>query len=160
MSAVLLAVFNDFEGAHRVLVELVRDGFPTDRVELTAACQPGRAGCMPAELLRGKFVQYFRTLLKSEADRGYVEVLATRVDNGAATITVHPRGTIETDRATKIIELAAPLEVTHRDLNAKRWEHAAARHAQPWIKHLWIEWKGDAHCIYCRLFDSMNPRRL
>lgn len=157
MSAVLLAVFNDYEAAHRVRLELVRDGFPTDRVELTAACEPGRAGCMPAELPRGKLVQYFRILFRSEADHGYVEVLATRVENGAATITVHPRGTIETERATKILEVGAPLEVTHRDLRANRWQ-AAARNEQPWIKHLWLEFKGDAHCIYCRMFDSMKPR--
>lgn len=28
---------------------LVRDGFPTDRVELTASCEPGRAGLGPAD---------------------------------------------------------------------------------------------------------------
>ncbi len=156
MSAVLLAVFNDFEAAHRVRLQLVRDGFPTDRVELTAACEPGRAGYMPAELLRGKFVQYFRTLFKSDTDRAYVEVLAERLDGGAATVTVHPRGSIETDRAAKIIELAGPSEVTHRDLDAKRWEHAAAHGEQPWIKHLWLDLKGDAHCIYCRMFDSTH----
>ena len=37
MSAVILAVFNDYETAERVRVMLVRDGFPTDRVELTAS---------------------------------------------------------------------------------------------------------------------------
>ena len=36
MSAVLLAVFNDYETADRVRLELFRDGFPTDRVDLTA----------------------------------------------------------------------------------------------------------------------------
>ena len=49
MSSVLLAVFNDYEAADRVRVQLVRDGFPTDRVELTASCEPGRAGLHPAE---------------------------------------------------------------------------------------------------------------
>ena len=48
MSAVILAVFNDFETAERVRVSLVRDGFPTDRVELTAPCELGRAACEPA----------------------------------------------------------------------------------------------------------------
>ena len=48
MSAVLLAVFNNYEAADRVRLELVRDGFPTDRVELTAACEPGRAAYVPA----------------------------------------------------------------------------------------------------------------
>src|SRR5438034_279196 len=53
MSAVLLAVFNDYETAERVRVTLVRDGFPTDRVELTAACELGRAGFEPADSLHG-----------------------------------------------------------------------------------------------------------
>jgi hypothetical protein len=157
MSAVLLAVFDEYEAADRVRLELVRDGFPTDRVELTAACEPGRAGCQPADLLRDRFVQYFCTLLKSDADRQYVEVLAGRIDGGGAvTVAVHPRGTIETHRATKIIESAAPAEVVHRKLHAWTWGHAAARAEQPWIKHLWIEFKGEAHCIYCRLFDSTH----
>jgi len=37
MSAVLLAVFNDYETADRMRVTLVKDGFPTDRVHLTAS---------------------------------------------------------------------------------------------------------------------------
>jgi len=44
MSAVLLAVFDEYQVAERVRVELVRHGFPTDRIELTAGCEPGRAG--------------------------------------------------------------------------------------------------------------------
>src|SRR2546427_3880805 len=104
MSAVLLAVFNDYETAERVRVTLVRDGFPTDRVELTAACELGRAGFEPADSLHGKCVQYFRTLLKGDDERQYPELLAQRVANGAATITVLPRGAIETARATEILQ--------------------------------------------------------
>jgi hypothetical protein len=48
MSAVILAVFNDYETADRVRTNLVRDGFPTDRVELTAPCELGRVACEPA----------------------------------------------------------------------------------------------------------------
>jgi hypothetical protein len=156
MSAVLLAVFNDYETADRVRVELVRDGFPTDRVQLTAACEPGHAGCGPADLPRGKFVQYYRTLFKADTDRQYVEVLAERIDGGAATITVHPRGAIETTRATTIIALGSPAEVTHRDLESQKLERAASPTERPWIRHLWLDWKGEAHCIYCRLFDSTH----
>jgi hypothetical protein len=160
MSAVLLAVFNDYESAHGTRLELVRDGFPTDRVELTAACEPGRAACFPAEELRGKFIQYFCILLKAEADRQYAENLAARLDGGAAaTITVHPRGTIETTRATKIIEAATPAEMVHRNLRNRWWGFAAARSEQPWIRHVWLE-KSDIHCIYCRLFDSTGRLRI
>ena len=155
MSAVLLAVFNDYETADRVRLELVRDGFPTDRVELTATCDPGRAGYLPAEAPHGRFVQYFRALFKADDDRQYAENLAERIDCGAATVTVHPRGSVETSRAAKIIESGSPAEVAHRDLGNQGWEHAAARAEQPWIRHVWLE-RSDAHCIYCRLFDSTH----
>src|SRR2546430_6640227 len=46
-----------------------RDGFPTDRVELTASCELGRASFEPADSLHGKCVQYFRTLLRGDEDR-------------------------------------------------------------------------------------------
>jgi hypothetical protein len=158
MSAVLLAVFQDYEAADRARVDLVRDGFPTDRVEVTAACEPGRAGYLPAEVLRGKFVQYFRTLLKADADRQYAESLAERLDGGAAALCVHPRGPIEISRASNILKQAGPVEVTHRNLESQTLEHAAARHDHPWISHLWLELKGDSHCIYCRLFESRQGR--
>ncbi len=126
MSAVILAVFNDYEAAERVRVMLVRDGFPTDRVELTASCELGRAGFEPADTLHGKCVQYFRTLLKGDDDRQYPEILAQRVANGAATITVLPRGAIETARATGIVQQAHPADVVGHD------------------------------CIYCRLFPGSS----
>jgi len=155
MSAVLLAVFDNYEAADRVRLELVRDGFPTDRVELTAACEPGRAAYVPVEASRSKFAQYFRTLFKADADREYAESLAERIDGGAATVTVHPRGPVETSRAAKIIESGSPAEVAHRDLGNQGWEHAAARAEQPWIRHVLLE-RSDAHCIYCRLFESTH----
>ena len=154
MSAVLLAVFNDYEAASRVRTELVRDGFPTDRVELTAVCEPGRAALQPAESSHDRFMQYYRTLFKSDEDFMYIEALTDRIDCGAATVAVHPRGTIETTRASKILESGGPAEVAHRDLASKGLEYAASPAELPWIKHLWVEWKGDAHCIYCRLFES------
>src|SRR5437867_2503388 len=108
MSSIILAVFNDYETAERVRVALFRDGFPTDRVELTAPCEMGRAGCEPAETPHDKCVQYFRTLLRDEGEKHYPEMLAQRIDNGGATVTVHPRGTIETKRATEILTEAHP----------------------------------------------------
>ena len=57
MSAVLLAVFNRFEDAERVRTRLVQDGFPTDRVELTATTEKGRAGLQPASTAESQFLQ-------------------------------------------------------------------------------------------------------
>ena len=156
MSAVLLAVFNDYDAADRVRIDLFRDGFPTDRVELTACCEPGRAGCEPATSLHDKFIQYFRSLFSQEDERRCAELLADRVDRGAATITVHPRGAIETQRATKMLESGAALEILRHDLLNQKWEHAAASHEGTWIRNVWIENPHKAHCIYCRIFEHAD----
>src|SRR6184192_4166376 len=139
MSAVLLAVFNEYDVADRVRTKLVGDGFPTDRVELTASCEPGRAGLHPAPSPRGKFVQYFRTLLCEEDERPFVEALAERIEGGAAAIAVHPRGMIETARAAEILE-------------TETFEHAASRGEGYWVRHFMLDNPTGADCIYCRLF--------
>jgi hypothetical protein len=90
MSAVLLAMFDQYKIAERVRVELVRDGFPTDRVELTAACEPGRAGLEPAESAHERFVQYFRVLFTLDEEQRHPEQLARRLDTGAATEETRP----------------------------------------------------------------------
>ena len=157
MSAVILAVFNDYETAERVRTNLVRDGFPTDRVELTAPCELGRVACEPAHSMHDKCVQYFRTLLRNEGEEHYPEMLAGRIDNGAATITVQPRGTIETVRATEILQEAHPVDVVAHDLAKQGWEHAASKHSgKYWIQHVWIEDSPETHCIYCRLFPGSS----
>jgi hypothetical protein len=155
MSAVILAVFNDFETAHRVRTSLVRDGFPTDRVELTASRELGRAACQPAVSTHDKCVQYFSTLLRNEGEERYPEMLAQRIDEGSTTVTVHPRGMVETARASELLKEAEPAYVVAHDLTKHGWEHAASKHGGPsWIKHVWIEESPDTHCIYCRLFPG------
>jgi hypothetical protein len=133
MSAVLLAIFNEYKVAERVRIELVRDGFPTDRVELTANCELGRAGLEPADSVQGRLVQYFRVLFSFEDERHYAEQLAERVDNGDAIITVHPRGSTETRRATQILGNAGPMQIMSHDLaNQSPW-CAASKRTRPWI---------------------------
>ena len=154
MSAVILAVFDQYSTADRVRTRLVSDGFPTDRVELTASCEPGRAGLEPAGSVHERFVQYFRTLLGAADEQPFVEGLATRVDQGAATITVHPRGTIETERAAQILEGAGAVEVVGHDLAHQSFEHAAARTDGYWVRHFMLDNPTGADCIYCRLFPG------
>ncbi|HEY4212661.1 MAG TPA: hypothetical protein VGM84_14365 [Steroidobacteraceae bacterium] len=155
MSAVLVAVFNSYEVASRVRVQLFRDGFPTDRVELTARCEMGRAGIAPAELPRDKFYQYFRTLFSRENEREFVEGLVQRIENGGATITVHPRGMVETTRATELLIGAEPVDMLEHDLAHQPWEYAASNGSSPpWITNFWLEPDPDCHCIYCRLFEG------
>ena len=155
MSAVILAVFNDYESANRVRTELIRDGFPTDRVELTAPLELGRAACQPASSMHDKCIQFFRTLLPSAGEEHYPEMLARCIDNGATTVTVQPRGSIETARATQLLADAHPVDVIKHDLSNQGWERAAARHGgKLWIQHVWIEDSEGNHCIYCRLFPG------
>jgi hypothetical protein len=158
MSAVILAVFDDYEAAEHVRVSLVRDGFPTDRVDLTCARDLGRAALEPAESPHGKCVQYFGTLLAHEDERHYPEMLAQRVDNGAVTVAVHPRGERETLRATEILQQARPVDVVGHDLNNHGWERAAAKNDGYWIQHVWLEPSPDTDCIYCRLWPTNTPR--
>jgi hypothetical protein len=154
MSAVLLAVFNEYGAADRVRTKLVGDGFPTDRVELTASCEPGRAGLHPAASARAKFLQYFRTLLSEDDEWPYVELLAARVEDGAATIAVHPRGAIETARAAEILETEGALEVVGHDLENQTFEYAASRGDGYWVRHFMLDNPSGADCIYCRLFPA------
>src|ERR1700730_13676086 len=132
MSAVLLAIFNEYRIAERVRVELVRHGFPTDRIELTASCEPGRAGLEPADSLHGRFVQYFRVLFTFDDERHHAEQLANSLDNGAATITVHPRGSVETARAKQILLTARAVKLISHDLASQTTESAAVRVMRRW----------------------------
>lgn len=154
MSAVIVAVFSDYQTAERVLVSLVQDGFPTDRVNVTAACHLGRAGHAPAASQYGKCVQYFSMLLTDGSNQRYPEVLARHIDGGAATVVIHPRGAVETQRATHIIRQADPVDAVGRDLTNHGWNRAAGNHASSWVQQVWLEPSPDADSSCCRLFQA------
>jgi hypothetical protein len=155
MSAVLLALFDDYAVAEHVRIELVRDGFPTDRVDLTACCEPGRAGSQPASCVHERFFKYFRIVLGPKDGAQHAEHLAERLDAGAAAVTVHPRGTTETLRALELLKEHGAAELLEHDLAKQMLERAAAGHEQTaWIRNLWIERTPETDCLYCRLFPS------
>ena len=151
MSAVLLGVFDDYLVAERARIALVRDGFATDRVDVSANSEQGRARHVPAATAHERFFRHFWTLL-GERDLLAAEDLTRRVAQGAAVVTVHPRGTTETTRATQLLaEHGMSLLVEH-DLANQRLERAAADHDSPaWVRHLWLEARPDTDCLYCRL---------
>ncbi len=156
MSAVLLAVYVDHDAAERIRTDLVMDGFPTDRVELTDWIEPGRAGVQPADSLHSKLVQHFSTLFCFDSERHYAEQLAVRIESGSSIITVHPRGAIETSRAAEILRSGRMTEMAQHDLANQAFEHAAAGHEGPWVRHLWLESGAETDCIYCRLFGHAH----
>lgn len=153
MSAIMTAMFEEYEAADRARLALIFDGFPTDRVDLTAANEPGRAALAPARSAHERLVSHFLVLYGNAEDRDCVDRLAARIERGGAAVTVHPRGAIETLRAREILDSTHPLELAQHDLRRPQLEYAAARHAQPWVRALWIESEHTADCIYCRLFE-------
>ena len=155
MSAILLAVFSKFSDAERVRTELVSDGFPTDRVELTASHEKGRAGVQPGSSSGAQFRQYYRTLLSQDEERAFADALAERVEAGTTvTVAVHPRGSIETHRAVQLLENAGASEVVGHDLANQGFERAASSTDGYWVRHFMPDNPTGADCIYCRLFPG------
>jgi hypothetical protein len=135
MLAVLLAVFESPHSAEQVRTRMVKDGFPTDRVELTTRAVEGQAALQPGSSDRARLEQYFRTVLGPDDEAPMVAALVARVDAGAAVVTVHPRGDTETTRAVEILEQAGAVEMLGHDLDSQGFEHAAADDDRPWIRY-------------------------
>lgn len=126
MAAILVALYDNHPKAERARTELVQDGFPTDRVELTSTSQPGTAGLIAAETESERFRRYFGTLFDEARHRGCAEYLARRVGAGAAVVTVHPRGEREITRAIQILDRHEPLEIDREHLDETLLEQAAS----------------------------------
>ena len=134
MSAVLIAVFNDHDTAEGVRTRLVKDGLPTDRVELTSSQELGQVNLVPREGVDAKLTEYFRKLLQSAGDEGgerWVPLFQRAVLDGKATIAVQPRGDVETQRALQLLNQAGPVELRGVDLQSQTLEHAAAETETP-----------------------------
>jgi hypothetical protein len=126
MSAVLSALFEDHDTGVGVRTRLVKEGFPTDRVELTSLREPGQASLGPANGLADKLADYFHGLFDGEQDRSHADSLAAGVRSGRAAITVHPRGEVETSRALEILRDAGAIALKEYDLDNQTLEQAAS----------------------------------
>lgn len=54
------------------------------------------------------------------------QFLAERVRHGGSTITVHPRGEVETSRACEILKRSSPAELVAHGMEDQTFERAAA----------------------------------
>ena len=134
MSAVLVAVFTDHAAAERLRTRLVKDGFPTDRVELTSRQELGQVKLVPREHLGDQLTEYFRQLLQAgsngSAERS-VQLFQRAVLDGKAALAVQPRGDIETQRALELLNDAGPVELRAADLQNQTLERAATEAETP-----------------------------
>jgi hypothetical protein len=112
MTPVIVALFDDYGIADRVRTELVADGFPTDRVELTSLIETGQADAEPGDAFVARVANYFHTLLDQSGRReGEADELARRVHGGNSAIAVHPRTDYEIDSARRILHRHLPVAV-------------------------------------------------
>lgn len=134
MSAVLLAAFSNHATADAVRTRLVKDGFPTDRVELTSCQELGQVQLVPREGVGEKLAEYFGKLFQSDGHRSgerAVQLFQRAVLDGKAAVAVQPRGDIETQRAMELLSEAGPVELRGVDLQNQPLEHAATETETP-----------------------------
>jgi hypothetical protein len=138
MSALVVALYDNHAAAERVRTRLVREGFPTDRVQLTSGTEPGQAAVVgPADDFETQLEEYFSGLFNRTDEITNVHVFVDGVQQGHAALTVHPRGEVETNRALQILEEAQPIEICDHDLQDQDMEYAATRRDHdPFIKQL------------------------
>jgi hypothetical protein len=112
MTPVIVALFDDYGIADRVRTELLAEGFPTDRVELTSLIETGQADAQPGDAFVARVSNYFHTLLdQGEPHDADADELARRVQGGNSAIAVHPRTDYEIDSARQILHRNHPVAV-------------------------------------------------
>ncbi len=136
MSAVLVVVFNDHATAEGIRTRLVKDGFATDRVELTSLQELGQVKLVPRESLGEKLTEYFRKLFQSDGNgerERPVQLFQRAVLEGKAAVAVQPRGEIETRRALQLLNEGDPVALSSADLQNQSLEHAATEEETPML---------------------------
>ena len=136
MSALVAALFENHAAAERVRTALVSEGFPTDRVELSSEREPGRAALGPSTQPSRQLHDYFVQFFDSDAEAQTVRTFAEGVQRGQASIVVHPRGAIETQRALEILNASNPVLVREHDLDKQGMERAASPAPESMVERL------------------------
>ena len=110
MTPVIVALYDDFGIAERVRTQLVAEGFPTDRVELTSPVESGQADAEPGDSYWKKVSNYFHAIFDQTGNYASADQFANRVRNGGSVITVHPRSDDEMDSARAILKESHPAD--------------------------------------------------
>lgn len=149
MSALVAALFKDHATADRVRTALVSDGFPTDRVQLTSADDPGPVALSPSGGKNDQLQDFFAHIFPNPDERENVRAFVDGVRNGNAAVVVHPRGDIEVQRALGILNSSDPIDVREHDLQDQTMEQAASRSSSTVVGKLVPE----------GLKTTINPRK-
>lgn len=111
MTPVIVALYDDYGIAERVRTELVADGFPTDRVEVTSRLETGQADAQPGGAFVERVANYFHTIFDQTTHDNLADEFAERVRAGSSAVTVHPRADYEIDSARRILSQNRPIQV-------------------------------------------------
>lgn len=111
MTPVIVALYDDYGIADRVRTQLVADGFPTDRVEVTTREETGQADAEPGQKFSDRVANYFHTIFDQSDAQAQAEEFAARVVKGDSAVTVHPRADYEISQARRILNQNRPLKV-------------------------------------------------
>src|SRR6185312_14632482 len=103
MTPVIVALYDDYGIADRVRTQLVADGFPTDRVEVTTLEETGQADAEPGRKFSERVANYFHTIFDQSDAQAQAEEFAARVVKGDSAVTVHPRADYEISSARRIL---------------------------------------------------------
>ena len=111
MQDIIVALYDAHGSADAARTELVKDGFATDRIEVTSPQEHRQAAKGPATDFRTNVTDYFRTLSADETAASRLGRIAEAVIGGASSLTLHPRGEEEIRRAEQILGRHGPREV-------------------------------------------------
>ncbi len=111
MTPVIVAIYDDYGIADRVRTQLVADGFPTDRVEVTSRLETGQADAEPGARFADRVANYFHTVFDQQDEQAQAEDFTDRVVKGGSAVTVHPRADYEIASARRILGENRPVKL-------------------------------------------------
>lgn len=110
----IIALYPDAARAGDARTQLFHDGFAADRLDVVSWQDPGRASVNPQSNLEDALTAHFGVLLEDDRDQTLVKKVVESLRAGKAALVVHPRGTVEIERANELLERFEPETVLWR----------------------------------------------